>query len=302
MKTANKTATTVLHLGLVALVCLFFTDTRAHADYIYASLVGDPGTIMRFDSRNGNGSVFASGLNMPRGLACDSSGNLYVRNEWDNTLVKFGPSGNRRGSITVASSSDWSLASDRSGNLYVPIGGTIWKYNSSLGNGSLFANFGTAWLACDRSGTLYASSGNTIEKFDSLGNHSTFATLSYGTGAGCFDFDGGGNLDVWALDSITRTRYVIEKFDPSGHEFQHFYMDLNTPRGLVCDGNGNVYVADHLADKIEEYDSLGNASVFASGLGSVWGLAEVPEPGALALVLLGASTLLGSRCLRRRSS
>jgi DNA-binding beta-propeller fold protein YncE len=53
------------------------------------------GTITKFDS-SGNGTVFASVLKDygTMGLACDSSGNLYVANEVDGTITKFDSSGN----------------------------------------------------------------------------------------------------------------------------------------------------------------------------------------------------------------
>ena len=70
------------------LVCLFFANDPAHADDIYVATAYS-NTIVKFDS-NGNGSVFAnSGLNQPRELAFDSSGNLYAANYGNSTIVKF---------------------------------------------------------------------------------------------------------------------------------------------------------------------------------------------------------------------
>jgi hypothetical protein len=43
---------------------------------------------------NGTGSLFAStGLDFPKGLAFDSSGNLYAANLGNNTIEEFAPNG-----------------------------------------------------------------------------------------------------------------------------------------------------------------------------------------------------------------
>jgi WD40 repeat protein len=145
-----KQATKALCLGVVASVSFFFAGPVAQADDIYVAVHGS-NTIMKFDS-SGNASVFAdasSGLNMPEGLAFDSSGNLYVANAntlvggtGDNTILKFDSSG--QGSLfAISGTNNYSdgLAFDSSGNLYVANwnDGTIGKFDSS-GNGSVFAS------------------------------------------------------------------------------------------------------------------------------------------------------------------
>ena len=50
------------------------------------------GTIVEFDT-NGVGTVFASGLNSPQGLAFDSAGDLYVADSGDGTIEEFDTNG-----------------------------------------------------------------------------------------------------------------------------------------------------------------------------------------------------------------
>ena len=57
------------------------------------SIHPNAGGILKIDP-SGNVSVFASHLDGPAGLACDSSGNLYVANANSGTIEKFDPSGN----------------------------------------------------------------------------------------------------------------------------------------------------------------------------------------------------------------
>src|ERR1700722_6008273 len=50
------------------------------------------GTIEKF-APNGVGTVFATGLNQPHGLAFDSAGNLSVANTGSGSILAFTPSG-----------------------------------------------------------------------------------------------------------------------------------------------------------------------------------------------------------------
>ena len=206
---------------------------------------------------------------------------IYVSDYVDNTIVRFGPSGQ---SVFASASSGLDtpsgLAFDNSGNLYVANSypNSILRYNSS-GQASVFATWGV-WqpegMAFDRSGNLYVANwyDNTIVKFDSGGHGSVFASgLSSPTGLA---FDSAGNLFV-------ANRYApggtVMKFDPSGHG-SVFASGLSIPSGLAVDRNDNLYVAT--ADNFNSmlrYDPAGHESVFASNIqgngGQVvlWGLA-----------------------------
>ena len=90
MKTNHYQLSTAL---FTVTTLVFLASAIAHADYIYVSCYGN-GTIEKFDS-SGNGTIFASGLNGPSGLAFDSSGNLFTTNWSTGTIEKFDSSGNR---------------------------------------------------------------------------------------------------------------------------------------------------------------------------------------------------------------
>src|SRR5439155_871834 len=79
----------------------------------------------------GAASVFATnGLNLPRGLAFDAAGNLYVANYGDNTIEKFTPGGVGSVFASTGLSSPIGLAFDAAGNLYAANSGdnTIEKF------------------------------------------------------------------------------------------------------------------------------------------------------------------------------
>jgi hypothetical protein len=85
---------------------------------------------------------------------------------------------------------------------------------------------------------------------------------------------------------------------------------LYGPEGIAFDSNGNLFVAmeygspsNYFTGYIEEFDSSGNGSVFASGLHQPTFIAvQVPEPATWVLLALGIGALLGALRLPRRSS
>jgi len=143
-------------------------------------------TVMRYD-QSGHGSVFASGLNQPTGLAFDNQGNLYVADR-SSQIRKFDSQG--RGSVFASPGFGYpgpeGLAFDTAGNLYVANYGNNSNYRFDLkGNGGIWASTGSGYnnpfgLAYAH-GTLYASCNvNLIEAFDGNGNGRVFATAAGG--------------------------------------------------------------------------------------------------------------------------
>ena len=125
-------------------------------------------------------------VNYIYGITIDSSDNIYVANNYSNSISKFNNLDEYVSSITTNLSGPIGLAIDSSGNLYAAnsFNNTISKFDPSglyqpmglIDSTHLYAPGG---LAIDSSGNLYATnSNNTISKFDSSG---TFLT-SWSTG------------------------------------------------------------------------------------------------------------------------
>jgi glucose/arabinose dehydrogenase len=82
-----------------------------------------------------------------------------------------------------------------------------------------------------------------------------------------------------------------------------FASGLANPRGLAFDSSGNLYVANSFDGTVEEFNSNGTGTVFASGMGRPSGIAiQVPEPSTWAMLILSIGTLLGGLQFRRRLS
>ncbi len=73
----------------------------------------------------------SSGLSGPVGMAFDSNGIMYVANQGDNTVHKFGPTGTDLGTFaSTGLNGPIGIAFDPSGNLFVAnfFGGTIHEF------------------------------------------------------------------------------------------------------------------------------------------------------------------------------
>ncbi len=305
------------------------------ADLLYVSISGDPGRIATFDVSLGSGTAIAASAatfatiysgdefgTILRGLAFDSSGNLYVgvsevQSLSNGMIRKYDPAGFYQSSMSSNLYRPYGIAFDTSGNLYaannigiindVPYG-RISKYDSS---GAFLGFIGDSssvplayGLAIDSSGNLYASVyGNSISKFDSSGNFlGTIGNSSNLNGPYGLAIDSSGYL--YAANSTGNT---ISRFSPSGSFLGTIgnASNLSAPQGLSIDSKGNLYVANTNTRTISKFDSSGQFVLsWSTGAYSPNFLAfhPVPEPTTYVMSVIGAVTLgILARCRHRTS-
>ena len=166
----------------------------------------------------------------PRGVAVDSSGNVYVADIGNDHIQKLDSDGAFLATLGSHGTGDgefnnpFGVAVDSSGNVYVADTGSdrIQKFES---DGTFVATWGSygsgngqfnipAGLAVDSSGNVYVadSNNNRIQKFESDG---TFVTTWGSSGSG-------------------------------NGQFYH-------PSGVAVDFSGNVYVADSNNNRIQKF-------------------------------------------------
>ena len=207
------------------------------ADILYVTLSNN--TIVSYDTTSGVGSTIAASvntfasttLNVPYGLAFDSSGNLYAANYNDSTISKFNASGGYVSNINSDLVAPYGLAFDSSGNLYASnFDNTISKFNAA---GTFLSQInsnlnGPQALAFDSTGNLYAAnlSNSTISKFNSSGTFLSQINSNLGRPQG-LAVDSTGNL--YAANFNTNT---ISKFDSSG-TFLTSWSTGSTPNFLA---------------------------------------------------------------------
>jgi autotransporter-associated beta strand protein len=234
--------------------------TPAGAVTLFAGTAGTSGT--------SDGLGAAARFNLPKGLALDKSGTLYVADTGNyrvrkitqdgmvTTVAGNGTNASVDGSGTSASFSDpYQLAVDANGNLFVADRGTnkIRKVTPA-GVVTTFAGSGTAGSA---NGIGTAASFNT---FDSLA------------------FDPDGNLYV--ADQVNNT---IRKITPDavvstfagtgvagGQDGPKDSATFKSPWGVVSDPSGNLYVTEHDGHRVRVIRSNGTVSTLAgNGTGGI---------------------------------
>lgn len=221
--------------GLFALLA-FTTLPLPAADLLYATM--SLGTVVTFDVSSGNATtiansktLFASGLNQPRGLAFDSSGNLFVANYGNNTVSKITPGGVVSTFVSGGMINPTGLAFDTAGNLYAAsYSNTVSKITPG-GVVSTFASglVGPEGLTFDSSGNLYAANAfsNSVSKISPGGTVSPFASGSMDHPYGV-TLDTSNNLYVANVSNFTAT-----KFDSSGNLLFTFSTGSDSPMFLV---------------------------------------------------------------------
>jgi hypothetical protein len=327
-------------LRTISILCLttaalFASPVVGHTQSFPLYVGNQGGTTVEQYNSSGTGSVFASGLNSPAGVAFDLAGNLYVTNRSAGTIEKFAVVGGVLSSTgTVFASSPGGptgLAFDNAGDLFVTNFGSsannIMEFTSTGGvlssTGTVFASTGLnepQGLAFDGAGNLYVANtlGNNIIKYTSTGgvlSNSGSVFVSPGGAAPLsnptymtFDISG----DLFVSNNPGGTSGTILKYTSTGGTLSNtastFASGLsNGLFGEAFDSNGDLFVAVASDNTIEKFTSTGGVlsntpTTFASsGVSTPYGLAfsQAPEPGSIALLAFGASALLGRR--RRRS-
>jgi hypothetical protein len=289
----------------LALLCTGRWSSATPGD-LYVSQ-GAEGTILKF-APDGTKSTFSSGLDQPRGLAFDQTGNLSVSAGSDQfgDIVKIAPSGE----VTVFASGlsfPGPLGFDGAGNLYVgEITGDVGPVSKITPDG-MKSTFGSdtgteiGWplsLAFSPVGNLFVSMGGPtnldggIVWYEPNGTGHTFAF----SGGGGLAFDTAGNLYEANGDEIL-------KFTPLPEAEQSVFISgLKSAGSLAFDSAGNLFVAEFAtpsSGSISKVTPAGNKTLFASGLDQVASIAFEPiteklrNISARGLVGTGDGALIG---------
>ncbi len=210
--------------------------------------------------------VPTSSLYYPYRVAVDSSGDVYITNTNDNTVLKETLSQGNYTETVVGSglSGPWGVAVDSSQNVYVVDQGNARVLKETFSAGaytqSVVAtsalNFPTG-IAVDSGGNLYIcdSGHNRLLKETPSGNSYTETVIvtDFGYVVGV-TVDSSG--DVFATDVDSQAVYEETYSAGSYTQSTVSTTGLNYPYDISIDGNGNLYIADFANDRIVELTNL----------------------------------------------
>ena len=233
-----------------------------------------------------SGSATAAQLNSPNGVAVDSAGNLYIADTSNHRIRQVAPAG----TISTVAGTGTAGSSGDSGPA------TSARLNSPSA------------VALDSSGNLYIAdqSNNRIRKVTSGGTISTLA----GSGTRTFSGDAGqatsaalnapygvavdSNGYVYITDQYNyRVRKVATDSTISTFAGNGLYRiggdgapatsaQLSTPRGMVADAAGNLYIADYANNRVRKV-TPGGAITTIAGTG-VYGYSGDSGPATTAML------------------
>ncbi|MCK9356722.1 MAG: dockerin type I domain-containing protein [Dehalococcoidia bacterium] len=237
-------------------------------------------------------------FNMPRGIALDGDGNVYVADPYNYRVQKFEADGDfitewgSQGTGTDQFVLPFDVVVDSSGNVWVSdysnhcvrkfhdSGGNVYGHVLTIGTpGTLGTGdgvFNLPWgLAVDDDDNLYVADNynHRIQKFSSSGVFVTKWGLPDANDAspgGYFEnptevaVDSSGN--VYVADN---NNYRLQKFawdsDAGAYEFETMWgVSSGGLYGLAVDSQGDVYVTDYAGYLVRKYDGSG-------GLLTSWG-------------------------------
>ena len=289
---------------------LLSTNSLKAVDLLYVSL--GESDVVTYDVSLSSASAiansmtnFVTGVTWPRGIAVDSSNNVYVASNINSTVSKYNSSGLLLNNFNTDRPNG--LALDSLGNIYVD-GGISSTYLTKLSPaGSQLLNIsltgGPAGITVNSSGIIYVANylNNSIQKFNQNGTElspitsNLLSPISLGV-------DSIGNLYV-----TNEVANNVSKFDSSGNFITTIgsSSNLSSPFGISFDKFDNMYVSNYSGKSISKFDSSGNFQYsWSTGTSVPYFMAmapvTVPEPSTYAMGLL-ATGFLAAIARRRKT-
>ena len=226
-------------------------------------------------------TLVSTGLNQPRGVAVDGSGNVYIADSGNNLVKKWTVASHAVFTlVSTGLNNPYSVAADASGNVYIADTGNnaIKEWSVAGSNVTTLVSTGLyspSGVGVDGSGSVYIADGynEVIYKWN-LGNPGLITlnslTPPYLCSAPGVGVDVAGNVyfDDTCGDSL------LEWLAGSSHVVSltpgWFYL----PTGLAADGSGNVYIADQADDWVWKYTAAsGSLGPVVSGFNRPGGVA-----------------------------
>ena len=241
-----------------------------------------------------NGAASSAELNLPAGVALDSTGNLYIADTGNNVIRKVDTSGTITtvaGNNAEGYSGDSGLATNAT--LYAPSGVAV----DSTGNLYIADTNNDRIRKVTTAGTITTVAGNGTASYSGDNGPATSATLNKPSAV---VEDSAGNLDIVDTDNnairMVNTTGTISTIAGngtagySGDDGAATSARLNAPYGLNVDSAGNLYIADSMNNVVRMVNTTGVITTLAgngtygySGDGGAAASAMLNNPQSVAI-------------------
>ena len=202
--------------------------------------------------------LVSSGLNGPRGVAVDGSGDVYVADTGNHAIEEWSLYTRQATPLVVSGlNSPAAVAADTLGNVYIADSGNhaIQEFNpSTLQLTTLVSGLNNpSGVAVDGQGNVYFSDAgtNAIEEWNSATQQVGTLVASGLSGPAGVAVDSAGN--VYFADSNHNA--VDEWSAATGHVSTLVGSGLSHPSGVAVDGQGNVYIADTGHNVVQKWNA-----------------------------------------------
>jgi len=250
-------------LAIGSLANSVFGQASYSTPYSIVTLAGMAGNNGAADGTNG-GALFY----WPEGTAVDTNGNVYVVDNYENTVRKLTPAGTNWVVTTIAGTANSSggsadgtngtaqfsepasIAMDGTGNLYV----------ADSGNNTIrkLAPAGTNWVVTTIAGT--AAFSGPADGTNGSAQFSNPSGIAVDTAGNLYVADAGNQTirqitplgTNWVVTTIAGTAYTIGNADGTNQAASFW-----EPSGIAVDGAGNLYVADNINSTIRKITPIG---------------------------------------------
>ncbi len=303
-------------------VLFFANDGDASADRVYGQHGNLNSYIVNYDGVGGSGLPSADTLSNPTYVALDSTGGIYVADRDNHRVLYYAPDGNTTaervygqfGSFTLnVTNNDGSGLISGAGN---PSADNLGVYALTVAvdpNDALYvadsSNHRVLYFAPDRGTTadrVYGQLGNFASGAKNNGGQVSADTLNFPRGM-AFSADGGiyiadrdnHRVLYFAPDGDTTADSVYGQFgnlgwnipnnDSDGGSGTPSAQNLSSPRALVLDNSGGLYVADSANNRVLYFAADGDTTAdwvfgqfgsFTSGVANNDGSGAAGQPGA----------------------
>jgi sugar lactone lactonase YvrE len=263
-------------------------DTKGHVWAIDASSMTGVDRIEEFSAETG-AFVRAFGakgsengqLSLPRGIAVDASGHVWVSDTGNNRIQEFSETGEFVRAFGTAGSGSGQLSSP--GGLTIQTGGHVWVADTGNARIQEFSETGESQAILGSAGSepgklaspggvALTASGNVVvadtgnKRVQQLGKLGEFVRqLGVSSAAGALSAPAGVALvaasnNVWVSDTANNR---LQEFSMSGTLIRQVGSkgsgngQLLSPDGLAVDASGHVWVADAGNHRIQEFSETG---------------------------------------------